>query len=125
MSDTPETDAQASLTGAGGLPSWHVHSDFCRKLERKNNRALELLEDYERDKRQIGKDLGLTESEQLVHRFQRRAIFDLQREKKAMKEAMAKINQIMHAPASNRTFMQVAGPARQVMNITNKFSTKP
>jgi hypothetical protein len=38
----------------------------------------ELLGDYVRDKREIGKDLGLPESEQLIHRFQLRAIFDLQ-----------------------------------------------
>jgi hypothetical protein len=49
-----------------------------RKLERERNRLGGLLEDYERDKRQIGKDLGLSEDDQMHDRFQRRAIMDLQ-----------------------------------------------
>ncbi len=49
-----------------------------RKLERERNRLGELLKDYERDKRQIGKDLGLSEDDQMHDRFQRRAIMDLQ-----------------------------------------------
>jgi hypothetical protein len=85
------------------------------------NRALELLADYERDKRQIGKDLGLEDADQMHHRFQRRKIFDLQRENREMKAALLKIRNAMKTPANNRTFMQIAGPARECLNITRPF----
>jgi len=35
--NTPETDAQANLTGAGGLPTWHIHADFARRIERERD----------------------------------------------------------------------------------------
>lgn len=119
--DTPETDAQANLTGAGGPPAWHIHADFARKLERERNRLQELLDDYIRDKRQIGKDLGLPEDERLHHRFQRRIICDLQRENRMMKMALGKVHERMQGPANNRRFMQIAGPARECLNLAKPF----
>jgi hypothetical protein len=35
--NTPETDAQANLTGAGAPPTWHIHADFARRLERERD----------------------------------------------------------------------------------------
>lgn len=118
---TPETDAQANLTGAGGPPTWHIHADFARKLEREKNRLQELLDDYIRDKRQIGKDLGLSEDERLHHRFQRRIICDLQRENRMMRMALEKVHERMQGPANNRRFMQIAGPARECINLAKPF----
>jgi hypothetical protein len=43
MSDTPRTDAQANLTGAGGPPTWHIHADFARQLERELTEARNIL----------------------------------------------------------------------------------
>jgi len=43
MSETPRTDAQANLTGAGGPPTWHIHADFARQLERELAEAREEL----------------------------------------------------------------------------------
>lgn len=42
------------------------------------NRLSKMIDDFIRDKRQIGKDLGLNEHDQMICHFQRRAIFDLQ-----------------------------------------------
>ena len=120
-SDTPETDAQANLTGAGGPPTWHIHAEFSRKMERERNRLRELLDDYIRDKRQIGKDLGLSEDERLHHRFQRRIICDLQRENRMMRMALEKVHERMQGPANNRRFMQIAGPARECLNLAKPF----
>jgi hypothetical protein len=84
-------------------------------------RLRELLEDYVRDKRQIGKDLGLPEEERLHHRFQRRIICDLQRENRMMKMALVKVHERMQGPANNRRFMQIAGPARECLNLAKPF----
>jgi len=43
MSETPRTDAQANLTGAGGPPTWHIHADFARQLERELAEARDQL----------------------------------------------------------------------------------
>lgn len=84
-------------------------------------RLRELLEDYVRDKRQIGKDLGLPENERLHHRSQRRIIFDLQRENRMMRMALKKVYERMQGPASNRRLMQIAGPARECINLAKPF----
>lgn len=84
-------------------------------------RLRELLEDYIRDKRQVGKDLGLLTGDQLCHRFQLRAIFNLQFENRKMKAAMEKIHERMQGPANNRRFMQIAGPARECLNLAKPF----
>ena len=84
-------------------------------------RLRELLEDYIRDKRQVGKDLGLLTGDQLCHRFQLRAIINLQFENRKMKAALAKIHERMQGPANNRRIMQIAGPARECLNLAKPF----
>jgi len=44
-----------------------------------------------------------------------------QNEKARMKAAMLRIREEMKAPASNRQFMQVARPARTVLNLIKPF----
>jgi hypothetical protein len=121
---TPETDAQARenkyAEGCWGEESC-VPSDFAQEVERERNRLRELLEDYVRDKKQIGKDLGLPEDARLHHRFQRRIICDLQRENRMMRMALEKVHERMQGPASNRRFMQIAGPARECLNLAKPF----
>ena len=67
-------DCSASLCECEKCQNYQRYLEWKRRA----NRALELGEDAQRDKWQIGVDLGLPESERLIHRFQRRAIFDLQ-----------------------------------------------
>ena len=67
-------DCSASLCECEKCQNYQRYLEWKRRA----NRALELAEDAQRDKWQIGVDLGLPESERLIHRFQRRAIFDLQ-----------------------------------------------
>lgn len=38
---------------------------------------------------------------------------------------LRKISQIMQGPANNRRFMQIAGPARECINLTKKFVEPP
>ena len=99
----------------------YVPADFARSMERERNRLREMLDDYLRDKRQIGKDLGLPDDERLHHRFQRRIICDLQRENRMMKMALEKVHERMQGPANNRRFMQIAGPARECLNLAKPF----
>jgi hypothetical protein len=124
MIDTLETDAQSAKCCLSLIGEF-VPADFSRKIERERNRGIELIGDYERDKRQIGKDLGLGEDERLHHKFQRRIIFDLQRENQMMKAALGKIHERMIGPANNRTFMQIAGPARECINLSKPFINQP
>ena len=108
-------DTQHEAGSGCSTPTCSALSDL------ETSRLRELLEDYVRDKRQIGKDLGLPEDERLHHRFQRRVIFDLQRENRMMKMALAKVYERMQDPANNRRFMQIAGPARECINLAKPF----
>ena len=109
--DSPQQEAGEGCSGATCLAFFDLDAPRLR----------ELLEDYVRDKRQIGKDLGLPEEERLHHRFQRRIICDLQRENRMMKMALAKVHERMQGPANNRRFMQIAGPARECLNLAKPF----
>ena len=120
-SDTPETDEQVKDVDRYKLPLTLVRAEFSKNLERSRNRLAELVADYERDKRQIGKDLGLPENERMHHRFQRRIICDLQRENRMMRMALEKVHERMQGPANNRRFMQIAGPARECLNLAKPF----
>lgn len=88
-----------------------------------DTRLRELLDDYFRDKRQIGKELGLSEDSQMSHSAQRRKIRALQYDNRRMVAALHKIREVMQGPANNRRFMQIAGPARECLNLTKPFIT--
>jgi hypothetical protein len=50
-----------------------------------------------------------------------RQIERLQRDNAAMTSAMVKIHERMKGPASNQRFMQIAGPARECLNLAKPF----
>ena len=50
-----------------------------------------------------------------------RQIERLQRDNAAMTSVMVKIHERMQGPASNKRFMQIAGPARECLNLTKPF----
>jgi hypothetical protein len=93
----------------------------------KQQRLHELLSDFLRDKQIIGQKLNLIGEQQLIHRAQCRAIRDMQRENEKMRAALTKIHERMRVPAGNRRFMQIAGPARECINLAKPFAqtTKP
>ena len=99
MSDTPRTDVASA--DAHGMPigsgSYHyVKTEFARQLERELAIELERVNNY-RDKWQ--------RNEQRI---------------KLLEEALGKIEAAMKLPASNHRLMQIAGPARQVINIVKQ-----
>ena len=50
-----------------------------------------------------------------------RQIERLHRDNAAMTSVMAKIHELMQGPASNQRYMQIAGPARECLNLTKPF----
>lgn len=104
MSDTPRTDEQINgkpctrfeVLAGDSLRNASVPSEFARELERELDIELERA-NYYRDKWQ--------RSEQRIKRLE---------------EALDKIEEVMKRPASNHRLMQIAGPARQVINIVKQ-----
>lgn len=52
---------------------------------------------------------------------QRQDILDLQRQRDAAREALRQIAERLNHPAGNMRFMQIAGPARECINIVKSI----
>jgi hypothetical protein len=91
MSNTPISDSTPHNVADLGM--------LCRRLERELTASNEIIRQQQ-----------LLEEENL--RLQDRI--------KRLEEALTKIELAMKQPASNHRLMQIAGPARQVINIINK-----
>lgn len=48
-------------------------------------------------------------------------VIDLVKENRKLKSALLNIKEVLAKPASNRTMMQIAGPARQCLNIIHRL----
>jgi hypothetical protein len=104
MSDTPRTDEQINgkpctrfeILAGDSLRNASVQSEFARGLERELNRACEMYRKLD------------IHALNLVDRIRR------------LEEALTEIELAMKQPASNHRLMQIAGPARQVINIIKK-----
>ena len=91
MSDTPISDSTPHNVAELGM--------LCRRLERELNAANSIIRQQQ-----------LLDEENL--RLKERI--------KRLEEALSEIELIMKQPASNHRLMQIAGPARQVINIIKK-----
>ena len=113
MSDTPRTElmVERAPIGLRTNVAFEQSCDLCRQLERELNEAnktISLQHELMTTAEKRGVDKAKEELNEANHRIKR------------LEEALSKIELAMKQPASNPRFMQIAGPARQALNIINR-----